>query len=77
MHGVSLDIRKGEVHGLIGESGSGKSQTAFAVLGLLPKGGSVTGGSIDYEGTRLENGGRCRLRAASAVAASATSRRSR
>jgi peptide/nickel transport system permease protein len=44
------------VHGLIGESGSGKSQTAFAVLGLLPKGGSVTRGSIDYEGTRLENG---------------------
>ena len=56
VHGVSLDIRKGEVHGLIGESGSGKSQTAFAVLGLLPKGGSVTGGSIDYEGTRLDNG---------------------
>jgi ABC-type dipeptide/oligopeptide/nickel transport system ATPase component len=51
-----LDIRKGEVHGLIGESGSGKSQTAFAVLGLLPKGGSVTGGSIEYEGIRLENG---------------------
>jgi len=56
VHGVSLDIRKGEVHGLIGESGSGKSQTAFAVLGLLPKGGSVTGGSIEYEGIRLENG---------------------
>jgi peptide/nickel transport system permease protein len=56
VHGVSLDIRKGEVHGLIGESGSGKSQTAFAVLGLLPKGGSVTGGTIEYEGTRLENG---------------------
>lgn len=56
VHGVSLDIRRGEVHGLIGESGSGKSQTAFAVLGLLPKGGSVTGGTIEYEGTRLENG---------------------
>jgi peptide/nickel transport system permease protein len=56
VHGVSLDIRKGEVHGLIGESGSGKSQTAFAVLGLLPKGGSVTGGTIDYEGTQLQNG---------------------
>ncbi|WP_349428809.1 dipeptide/oligopeptide/nickel ABC transporter permease/ATP-binding protein [Microbacterium sp. LWS13-1.2] len=54
VHGVSLDIRKGEVHGLIGESGSGKSQTAFAVLGLLPKGGAVTGGSITYEGLRLD-----------------------
>lgn len=53
VHGVSLDIRRGEVHGLIGESGSGKTQTAFAVLGLLPRGGSVTSGSILYEGTEL------------------------
>ncbi|MDN3496824.1 dipeptide/oligopeptide/nickel ABC transporter permease/ATP-binding protein [Planococcus sp. APC 4015] len=53
VHGVSLDIRKGEIHGLIGESGSGKTQTAFAVLGLLPRGGHVTAGSIDYEGTEL------------------------
>ncbi len=53
VHGVSLEIRKGEVHGLIGESGSGKTQTAFAVLGLLPRGGQVTGGSILYEGTEL------------------------
>jgi len=51
--GVSLDIRKGEVHGLIGESGSGKTQTAFAVLGLLPRGGRVAAGSILYEGTEL------------------------
>ena len=54
VHGVSLDIRRGEVHGLIGESGSGKTQTAFAVLGLLPRGGHISGGSIDYEGTRLD-----------------------
>jgi len=53
VHGVSFDIRKGEVHGLIGESGSGKTQTAFGVLGLLPRGGHVTGGSILYEGTEL------------------------
>ncbi|BDZ63936.1 dipeptide/oligopeptide/nickel ABC transporter permease/ATP-binding protein [Agromyces mangrovi Wang et al. 2018] len=57
VHGVSLDIRKGEVHGLIGESGSGKTQTAFAVLGLLPRGGHVTAGSIDYEGTQLADAG--------------------
>ncbi|GAA3909046.1 dipeptide/oligopeptide/nickel ABC transporter permease/ATP-binding protein [Microbacterium invictum] len=53
VRGVSLDIRAGEVHGLIGESGSGKTQTAFAVLGLLPRGGRVTGGSIRYEGVEL------------------------
>ncbi len=53
VHGVSLDIRRGEVHGLIGESGSGKTQTAFGVLGLLPRGGSVTGGTISFDGVDL------------------------
>jgi peptide/nickel transport system permease protein len=54
VHGVDLDIRRGEVHGLIGESGSGKTQTAWGVLGLLPRGGRVTDGTISYEGTRLD-----------------------
>lgn len=48
--GVSLRIGTGEVHGLIGESGSGKTQTAFSVLGLLPAGGRVTSGSIRFGG---------------------------
>jgi peptide/nickel transport system permease protein len=50
---VSLSIHRGEVHGLIGESGSGKTQTAFAIMGLLPSGGRVAGGSIIFEGTDL------------------------
>ncbi|NTW40741.1 MAG: dipeptide/oligopeptide/nickel ABC transporter permease/ATP-binding protein [Cellulomonadaceae bacterium] len=54
--GVSLDIRRGEVHGLIGESGSGKTQTAFAVMGLLSAGGHVVSGSIDFDGTSLTSG---------------------
>lgn len=53
VHGVDLRIRRGEVHGLIGESGSGKTQTAFAVLGLLPEGGRVLAGSIQFEGDEL------------------------
>ncbi|HEY8720788.1 dipeptide/oligopeptide/nickel ABC transporter permease/ATP-binding protein [Pengzhenrongella sp.] len=53
VHSVSLTIRRGEVHGLVGESGSGKTQTAFAVLGLLPVGGRVLGGSIQFEGAEL------------------------
>ncbi|MDN4490430.1 dipeptide/oligopeptide/nickel ABC transporter permease/ATP-binding protein [Demequina sp. SYSU T00068] len=56
VHGVSMAIRRGEVHGLIGESGSGKSQTAFSVLGLLPRGGRVTAGTIDFDGTALAGG---------------------
>ncbi|HWV48690.1 MAG TPA: dipeptide/oligopeptide/nickel ABC transporter permease/ATP-binding protein [Microbacterium sp.] len=50
VHGIDLDLRPGRVLGLVGESGSGKTQTVLAVLGLLPSGGSVTGGSIHLDG---------------------------
>jgi ABC-type dipeptide/oligopeptide/nickel transport system ATPase component/ABC-type dipeptide/oligopeptide/nickel transport system permease subunit len=50
---VSLSVHRGEVHGLIGESGSGKTQTAFAIMGLLPPGGRVVGGAIVFEGADL------------------------
>ncbi|HAW52930.1 MAG TPA: ABC transporter ATP-binding protein [Flavobacteriales bacterium] len=43
---ASLSIEKGRVHGLIGESGSGKSLSALSIVGLLPRNCSVTGGSI-------------------------------
>jgi len=51
--GVSLRVRRGEVHGLIGESGSGKTQTAWSILHLLPVGGRVLGGSIVFDGRDL------------------------
>jgi len=50
---VSLDVRRGEVHGLIGESGSGKTQTAWSVLRLLPTGGEILQGSIRFDGEDL------------------------
>jgi peptide/nickel transport system permease protein len=50
---VSLNIARGEVHGLIGESGSGKTQTAWSVLGLLPSGGEILEGSIRFDGEDL------------------------
>jgi ABC-type dipeptide/oligopeptide/nickel transport system ATPase component/ABC-type dipeptide/oligopeptide/nickel transport system permease subunit len=53
VNGVTFDVRRGEVHGIIGESGSGKTQTAFAVLGLLPAGGHVVSGTINFEGISL------------------------
>ena len=43
---VSLEIGQGETLGLVGESGSGKSMLGLSILGLLPNGGHVTGGSI-------------------------------
>jgi ABC-type dipeptide/oligopeptide/nickel transport system ATPase component/ABC-type dipeptide/oligopeptide/nickel transport system permease subunit len=53
VHNVSLTVNRGEVVGLIGESGSGKTQSAFSVLGLLPKGGRVVAGSIVFDGHEL------------------------
>ena len=50
--GLSLDVEVGESVGLIGESGSGKSLTSLAVLGLLPPGAQVTG-SIRVRGREL------------------------
>ncbi len=40
--GVSFDLRRGEVLGLVGESGCGKSLTALSIMRLLPKGGART-----------------------------------
>ncbi len=50
--GVSFDVPDGARVGLIGESGSGKSMTALAILGLLPDGAEATG-SIAWDGTEL------------------------
>lgn len=48
--GVSLSIDRAETLGLVGESGCGKSVTALAIMGLLPKpAGRVTGGAIHFE----------------------------
>ena len=55
VHDVSLTVRRGEVHGLIGESGSGKTQTAFSVMRLLPPGGRITAGTVVFEGVELES----------------------
>ena len=45
---VTFDIHRGEVVGLVGESGCGKSITARSILGIVPPPGAVVGGSILY-----------------------------
>jgi peptide/nickel transport system ATP-binding protein len=53
LRGVGLDIRPGEVRGLVGESGAGKSMLGRAVLGLLPANAVITAGAISFAGRDL------------------------
>ncbi len=50
---VSFRLAPGHVLGLVGESGCGKTMTARSLMGLLPEGVSVSGGSILFQGTDL------------------------
>ena len=49
----TLAVRPGEIVALVGESGSGKTTAIRAAMGLLPPGGSVTGGSVALDGRAL------------------------
>jgi peptide/nickel transport system ATP-binding protein len=52
---ISFDIQAGEVLGVVGESGAGKSLTGAAIIGLLEPPGRIAGGEIRLEGRRIDN----------------------
>lgn len=59
---VSLRLDPGEVLGIVGESGAGKSLTAMAVIGLLQSPAKVTGGQISIDGRRIDHLSESQLR---------------
>ena len=52
---ISFDIAPGEILGVVGESGAGKSLTGAAIIGLLEPPGRIAGGQILLEGQRIDN----------------------
>ncbi|WP_386626373.1 ABC transporter ATP-binding protein [Sulfitobacter geojensis] len=62
VNGVSFSVGKGEVMGLVGESGGGKSVVGFSILGLIDSPGKIEGGEILLEGENLVQASEDRLR---------------
>ena len=52
---ISFEIAPGEILGVVGESGAGKSLTGAAIIGLLEPPGRIAGGQILLEGKRIDN----------------------
>jgi peptide/nickel transport system ATP-binding protein len=52
---ISFDISPGEVLGVVGESGAGKSLTGSAIIGLLEPPGRIAGGEVRLDGQRIDN----------------------
>ena len=53
LESVSLNVQAGEIHGLVGESGAGKSTVGAAVMGLLQSPGYIAGGVINFASQNL------------------------
>jgi oligopeptide/dipeptide ABC transporter ATP-binding protein len=62
LDGIELSVRKGELLGLVGESGCGKSVTTLAVAGLLPPNAEILSGEVLLDGTNLLSIGKDEMR---------------
>src|SRR5699024_8108800 len=60
--GVNFSIQPGEILGVVGESGCGKSVTSLSVMDLVPHPGKIAGGEIRFKGEELTKATKQRMR---------------
>ena len=53
LRGVSFTVEPGQTLGVVGESGCGKSMTGLALMGMLPRTGRITSGSVMFDGREM------------------------
>jgi len=62
LEGVNLDVKEGEIFGIVGETGCGKSVTSYSLMQLLPRTAEVVSGNMSLDGEDITYASESRMR---------------
>ena len=62
LEGVNLEVKEGEIFGIVGETGCGKSVTSYSLMQLLPRTAEVVAGEIIFDGEEITGASDSRMR---------------